>query len=61
MAKEAKKNGGAGEEDANTLIEWAKEYGVPYHDLEVHANRPGAASNILHFHIGRTGHIPVLK
>ena len=42
------------------LIDWAKEYNVPYHEIEVHPNRPGAASNISHFHIGKTGHIPII-
>ena len=26
----------------------------------MHPNRQGAASNIPHFHIGRTGHIPII-
>ena len=60
LAKEVKKNGGASYEDAEILIEWAKEYDVPYHEIEVHPNRQGAASNIPHFHIGRTGHIPII-
>ncbi len=60
LAKEAKKSGGATYEDAEILIEWAKEYDVPYHEIEVHLNRPGAASNIPHFHIGKTGHIPIV-
>ena len=60
LAKEAKSNGGATIDDAKTLIGWAKEYGVKYHNIEIHPNRPGAASNILHFHIGKTGHIPII-
>ena len=60
LAKELKKNGGATYEDAEILIDWAKEYNVPYHEIEVHPNRPGAASNVPHFHIGKTGHIPII-
>ena len=60
LAKEAKKNGGATYEDAEILIDLAKEYDVQYHEIEIHPNRPGAASNVPHFHIGKTGHIPVI-
>ena len=42
------------------LIDWAKEYNVPYHEIEVHPNRPGATSNVSHFHIGKTGHKPII-
>ena len=61
LAKEAKKTGGVTEDDANILIDWAKEYDVPNHGPEVHPDRPGTASNILHFHIGKTGHIPIIN
>ena len=60
FAKEAKKAGGATLDDANILMDWAKEYNVPAHGPEIHPDRPGVASNILHFHIGKTGHIPII-
>ncbi|MBO4863521.1 MAG: hypothetical protein J5517_04105 [Eubacterium sp.] len=60
LSKEAKKYGGTTYEDATILIDWAKEYKVDYHDIEMHPNRPGAASNVPHFHIGKTGHIPII-
>ena len=59
LAKEAKANGGVTLDDTNTLLDWAYEYGVPAHGPEIHPSRTGEASNILHFHIGRTGHIPI--
>lgn len=59
LAKDAKKSGGATLDEANILLDWADEYGVPAHGPEVHPDRPGAASNILHFHIGKTGHISI--
>lgn len=59
LAKEAKANGGVTLDDTNTLLDWAYEYGVPAHGPEIHPSRTGKASNILHFHIGRTGHIPI--
>ncbi len=57
LAKEAKKTGGISEEDAETLLEWAKHYNVPNHGSEVHPNRPGVGSNVPHIHIGPVGHI----
>jgi len=59
LAKEAKANGGVTLDDTNTLLDWAYEYGVLAHGPEIHPSRTGKASNILHFHIGRTGHIPI--
>ena len=41
-------------------MEWAKEYNISYHGIEVHPNRPGANSKIPHFHIGKIGHIPII-
>jgi hypothetical protein len=60
LAKEAKKAGGVTAKDANTLMQWADEYNIYNHGPEIHPNRPGAASNILHFHIGKQGHIPIV-
>ncbi len=59
LAKEAKAKGGVTLDDANTLLGWANEYGVPAHGPEIHPSRPGAASNTLHFHIGKTNHIQI--
>ena len=60
LAKEAKKSGGASLDDANILLGWAKEYNIPNHGPEIHLNRPGEASNVWHFHIGKTGHITII-
>ena len=59
LAKEAKKSGGASLDDTNILLDWAKEYNIPNHGPEIHPNRPGEASNVWHFHIGKTGHVPI--
>lgn len=63
LAKEAKKNGGVDAEDAKTIMEWAKEYDVPFHGPERHLNRPQLSSQNWHFHIGnssKTGHILIV-
>ena len=60
LAKEAKAQGGLKAEEAKTLQKWANEYGVPNHGPEIHPNRPGAASNVWHIHIGKTGHIQII-
>jgi len=61
LAKEAKRKGGITDSDASILLDWADEYGVPHHGPETHVNRPGAASNVPHIHIGKTGHIPIIN
>ena len=60
LAKEVKKEGGTNLEEANILLDWANEYDVPNHGPEIHLNRPGDASHVWHFHIGKTGHIPII-
>ncbi|MGF6907928.1 hypothetical protein, partial [Fusobacterium sp. PH5-44] len=60
LAKEAKAQGGLKADAAKTLQKWANEYGVPNHGPEIHLNRPGAASNVWHIHIGKTGHIQII-
>lgn len=63
LAKEAKRNGGVDLEDAKTIMEWAKEYDVPFHGPEQHPDRPQLSSQNWHFHIGnssKTGHIPII-
>ena len=61
LAKEAEKAGKNGSpiglSEANILLEWAEEYKIPHHGPEIHPNRPGAASNIWHFHIAKIGNI----
>lgn len=59
LGKEAKANGGVSSKDAQTLLDWADEYNVPHHGPEVHPNRPEPSSQNPHFHIGKTGHIPI--
>lgn len=54
---------GVDAEDAKTIMEWAKEYGVPFHGPERHLNRPQLSSQNWHFHIGNSskiGHIPIV-
>jgi hypothetical protein len=61
LAKEAERSGRNGnpisESEANILLEWADEYGLPHHGPEIHPERPGPASKIWHFHIDRINHI----
>lgn len=45
--------------DANTLVEWANEYGVNNHEIMVHTNRSGIWSEIYHIKI-HGYHIPVI-
>ena len=59
LAKEINKSGTTAE-NANILMEWVEEYNVPYHGIEIHPNRSGPNSKIPHFHIGKTGHIPII-
>ncbi|MCL6592264.1 MAG: RHS repeat-associated core domain-containing protein, partial [Firmicutes bacterium] len=54
LAKEAKRTK-ITPEDANTLIQWAKEYGLPYRGPEIHPNRP--LGRFPHIHIGPVNHI----
>jgi len=57
LAKEAKR-GGVTPEQARTLIDWAREYGVkPARGPEVHEGRPFGSRP--HIHVGPVNHIPV--
>jgi RHS repeat-associated protein len=56
IGKEAKQLGGVTPDEAETIGEWAKEYGVPFHGPEEHPDRP---FNIPHIHVGPVDHIPV--
>ena len=60
LAKEAKRKGGVSMSEADTLMEFAKEYKVSFHGPEIHLSRPGEMSHIWHFHIDKQGHIPIL-
>jgi hypothetical protein len=42
--------------DADTLIDWADEVGLPHRGPEIHPNRP---MNDPHIHIGPVDHIKV--
>lgn len=56
LAKLSKKIG-LNHKQAETLMEWAKELGVPFRGVEIHPNRP--VINYPHIHIGPVDHIPV--
>lgn len=58
LAKEFKN--GISRTDANTLVGWAKEYGLNYHYPTVHAGRSGIWSTVEHIKIFNI-HIPVVK
>ena len=59
LAKEAKRAGGIGRQEANILVKWAKEYGLRSHFPDRHKNRPLSMwSKILHIKILNI-HIPV--
>jgi hypothetical protein len=60
LATEAKRTGGVTSENANTLIDWANEYGMVNHGPEIHLNRPGPVSSVSHIHIGPINHIPII-
>jgi RHS repeat-associated protein len=55
LAKDAQRRGGADRRDAHTLLEWAKEHGVPHHGPEHHPNRPFGKHE--HIHIGPVDHL----
>ena len=58
LAKEFK--GGISRTDANTLVGWAKEYGLNYHYPTIHAGRSGIWSTVEHIKIFNI-HIPIVK
>ena len=60
LAKEAKKTGGLSSKDADTLMSWAKEYGLPARGPET-SIRPGLWHDVPHYHIGNINHIPLKK
>jgi RHS repeat-associated protein len=58
LAKDAKNKGGVNPADAQTLLDWAKEYKVkPVRGPESHPNRPHGKTP--HIHVGPVNHIPV--
>jgi hypothetical protein len=56
LAKDSKNRGGVSRQEADILIGWAKEYGLPWRGPEVHPRRK---FNEPHIHIGPINHIPV--
>ena len=59
LAKQSKRGPGLRPPEANTMIEWAREYGVPSRGPEQHPNRPHGRNP--HIHVGPINHIPVRK
>jgi hypothetical protein len=59
LAKRAKALGGVSRDEAITLIGWAQEYGLRYHEPMVHGGS-GWASVVEHINIGPVRHIPIL-
>jgi len=57
LAKEAKKLGGVGLEEAKILGGWAKEYGLPFRGPESHPGR--LFGQLPHIHVGSINHILV--
>ena len=57
LAKENKN--GLTEEDANTLVDWAEEYGIKSHRPMTHENRGGIWSDTMHINI-RSQHIRII-
>lgn len=58
LAKEAKKTG-VNVEDAQTLVDWSKEYNLPHHDIMSHPNRK--YGQFPHINIGTQKHIFILE
>jgi len=56
LAKDAKQVGGVTVDEAQTLLNWADEYGLPGRGPEIHPDR---LFDIWHIHIGPVNHIPV--
>lgn len=56
LAKAKKR--GVTPDEADTLLDWAAEYGVPHHGQEQHTHG-SPISRAPHIHIGPVGHIPV--
>ena len=55
LARQSKRSG-LSEDNAKTLLEWAREYGLPSHGPEQHLNRN---FKDLHIHIGPVDHIKI--
>lgn len=58
LAKEAKRRGGLSQNEANTLADWADEFGLPGHGPMTHP-RPGWSGSNVHINIGSIKHILV--
>lgn len=58
LAKEAKrksKTKNISQDDAQTILDWANEYGLPNRGPESHPNRPHGKNK--HIHVGPVDHI----
>ena len=60
LAQRAQQVGGVSRDEAATLIQWAREYGVRYHEPMVHIARTGFGGLVEHITIGPVRHIPVI-
>lgn len=58
LAKEFKT--GISRTDANTLVGWAKEYGLNYHYPTIHVGRSGICGKVEHIKVF-VHHIPIVK
>lgn len=58
LAKDAKRRGGLPQDEANTLADWADEFGLPGHGPMTHP-RPGWSGTNIHINIGPIKHILV--
>ncbi|MCG8560410.1 MAG: hypothetical protein MI824_11470, partial [Hyphomicrobiales bacterium] len=57
LAKDAKRRGGLTQDEAEALVDLAKEAGVPTRGPESHPDRPYGRNP--HIHVGPVNHIPV--
>jgi hypothetical protein len=57
LAKQAQRTGGVTAQEAQTLRQWAQEYGLPFRGPEVHPNRP--FGQFPHIHVGPVNHLSV--
>ena len=60
LAKTGKQAGGVSPDDADTLVDWADEFGLSFHDIKIHPSRAGWAGQNPHINIGPVRHIPVM-
>lgn len=61
LAKLARRRGGVSIGEANTLVDWAEETGLPSHRPALHPGRPGFGGQTVHINIGPVKHIAVVS